>query len=185
MLQCDRGFDFRGECMRELIFDAGPLITCCQYSAVGQVVIEHMLKASRIVITSSVHDEVVVAGNRYADAQVAHRLVSQGLITVVSPPANPDLEAVIAVYGLGQGEQDSILLTTHQDMADATLVLDDHLAYLVSDRLAVRKRFLLDVIVDLARAGDLNVAVALAMVQVIRSRYPKSFVEHTLLLLKR
>lgn len=170
--------------MKELIFDAGPLITCCQFTVDGRVVIEHMLRACRITITSSVHDEVVVAGNRYADAQVAHRLISQGLIAVSNPPANPDLEAVIAVYGLGQGEQDSLLLTTHRDMANATLVLDDHLAYLVSDRLGVRKRFLLDAIADLARLGDLDASLALAIVQAIRSRYPRSFVEHTILLLE-
>ncbi len=67
----------------------------------------------------------------------------------------------------------------------ATLVLDDHLAYLVSDRLAVRKRFLLDVIADLTRDGDMDGQTALAIVEAIRSRYPRAFVEHTLLLLKR
>lgn len=101
------------------------------------------------------------------------------------PPAIPNLEAVIAIYGLGQGEQDSILLTQHDDLLEATLVLDDHLAYLVSDRLAVRKRFLLDVIAGLVIDGDMDVQTALVIVEAIRSRYPRAFVEHTLLLLKR
>jgi hypothetical protein len=171
--------------MKKLILDAGPLITSCRFTTAGQVVIDHLLAACDITIASSVRNEVVVAGQRYPDAQVAQQRINQASISVMSPPVNRDMEAVIGIYGLGEGEQDSMLLTRHSDLMDATLVLDDHLAYLVSDRLAVRKRFLLDAIADLVRDGDLDVQLALAIVEAIRSRYPRAFVEHTLLLLKR
>jgi hypothetical protein len=70
-------------------------------------------------------------------------------------------------------------LTEHADLRNATLVIDDHLAYLVSDRLERRKRFLLDVITDQVSAGSLNSKVAVDMVEAIRTRYPPAFVEHT------
>jgi len=171
--------------MRNLILDAGPLITACRFNAAGQVVIDHLLEVCRITIASSVRDEVVVAGKRYPDARIAQQRIEESSIGVMSATANPDLETVIAIYGLGQGEQESILLTQHDDLLDATLVLDDHLAYLVSDRLAVRKRFLLDVTADLAGNGELDVQLAIAIVEATRSRYPRAFVEHTLLLLRR
>jgi hypothetical protein len=96
----------------------------------------------------------------------------------LSPPTASDLEELLAPYSLGDGERESILLSEHADLRDVTLVIDDHLAYLVSDRLGRQKRFLLDVIADLANAGTI-------IVQAIRSRYPPAFVEHTLLLLRR
>lgn len=130
-------------------------------------------------------DEVVIAGNRYPDAQAAQQRIDKGQITVLSPSPDPALEALVAPYGLGDGEQDSILLAGHTALQDATLVIDDHLAYLVSDRLGRRKRFLLDVIADLASVGKLDKRLAADMVQAIRTRYPVAFVEHTLLLLRR
>lgn len=171
--------------MRELILDAGPLITACQFTVAGQVIIDHMLENCKITIANSVRDEVVFAGRRYPDAQVAQQRISQAKIVVVDPPADPLLEAVVRIYNLGQGEQDSILLTRHNDLQEATLVLDDHLAYIVSDRLAAKKRFLLDVIVDLAKAGEMDLPLARGIIEGIRTRYPKSFVEHSLLLLER
>lgn len=78
----------------------------------------------------------------------------------------------------------SILLTEHTDLEGATLVIDDHLAYLVSDRLGRQKRFLLDVIVHLVNAGELDKDLAIEMVDAVRTRYPPAFVEHTMLLLR-
>lgn len=115
--------------MKKLILDVGPLITSCRFTTAGQVVIDHLLAACDITIASSVRNEVVVAGQRYPDAQVAQQRINQASISVMSPPVNRDMEAVIGIYGLGEGEQDSMLLTRHSDLMDATLVLDDHLAY--------------------------------------------------------
>ncbi len=65
------------------------------------------------------------------------------------------------------------------------LVIDDHLAYLVSDRLGQRKRFLLDIIANLVKTEKMGRKLAIDMVQSIHTRYPPAFVEHTLLLLRR
>ena len=50
-------------------------------------------------------------------------------------------------------------------MSEAILVIDDHLAYLVCDRLGQRKRFLLDTIVDLVDAEMLDKSLAMDMVE--------------------
>jgi len=169
--------------MEKLIFDAGPLITACRFTVRGQAVIDHILQICEITIADSVHDEVVVVGQRYSDAQIAAQRVSQGSVHVQSPPEDHALKTIIQIYGLGRGEQDSILMTKHENRGDATLVVDGHLAYLVSDRLGVKKRFLLEVIADWATNGSISVELARTIVEAIRSRYPKAFVEHTLLLL--
>jgi hypothetical protein len=171
--------------MRRLVFDAGPLITACKFSAGGRLIIDHILDHCEITIAASVRDEVVLAGIRYPDAQVAQQRIDRGEITVLVPSPDSHFDALIAPYGLGNGERDSILLAWHTHEPDVTLVLDDHLAYLVSDRLGQHKRFLLDVITDLVNAGELDKKLALKMVQAIRTRYPSAFVEHTLILLQR
>ena len=171
--------------MSKLILDAGPLITACKFSAAGRVVIDYLLDACEIIVAESVRAEVVVAGARYADAQVAQERLNQGQIVALPPPIDSDLGELLVPYGLGSGEQDSILLTEHTELQDATLVIDDHLAYLVSDRLGRRKRFLLDVFADLARVRALDRGAAEEIVRAIQTRYPSAFVEHTLLLLRR
>ena len=171
--------------MYSLIFDAGPLITTCKFSVAGRLIIDHFLERCQITVATSVRDEVVIAGNRYPDAGAARQRIDVGRIAVLPPFPDHIVEALIAPYGLGAGEQDSILLAGHPDWKDATLVIDDHLAYLVSDRLGRRKRFLLDVIADLVKLDKLDVRLALSMVQAVRTRYPAAFVEHTLLLLRR
>jgi hypothetical protein len=171
--------------MEKLILDAGPFITTCKFVVEGVLFIDYMLDRCSISITDSVHEEVVIAGDRYPDASAARQRIERKRINVLSPPAVPNLETLLAPYGLGRGERDSILLTEHPELGGATLVIDDHLAYLVSDRLGRQKRFLLDVIVDLVTARQLSVALAVNMVEAIRGRYPFAFVEHTMLLLQR
>lgn len=171
--------------MSQLVFDAGPLITTCKFSVAGRLVIDYLLDYREIIVAESVRAEVVIAGARYADAQAAQQRLDRGHITALTSPTAPALEQLLAPYGLGEGERDSILLTERADLRNATLVIDDHLAYLVSDRLGRRKRFLLDVIADLANAGTLDKGIAAEIIQAIQSRYPPAFVEHTLLLLRR
>lgn len=171
--------------MKKLIFDAGPLITTCKFSVDNHLIVDHLLDYCEIMVVTSVRDEVVIAGAHYPDAQAAQQRIDEGQIAVLLPPPDPALEMLLALYGLGDGERNSILLAGRSSSEDTTLVIDDHLAYLVSDRLGQQKRFLLDVIADLAEAGKLSRELAIKIVQAIRTRYPPAFVEHTLLLLRR
>lgn len=172
--------------MERLIFDAGPLITACKFTVRGSPIIDYILEHRVIAIAASVRDEVVKAGSRYPDASTAQQRIMHGLIDVLSPlSTKPDIDAALKLYQLGIGEYDSILLATDAAAPTPTVVLDDHLAYLVSDRLHRRQRFLLDVIIDLVRSDNLERDLAIDIVQAIRQRYPPAFVEHTLLVLRR
>lgn len=170
--------------MDKLIFDAGPLITACRFSAHNQPVIDHVLRYCQVAIAASVRDEVTIAGARYPDARIAQQRIEQDRITVLVPPENHDLETLVAVYDLGDGERDTILLAEQANWQDSVLVIDDHLAYLVSDRVEKQKRFLLDVIIDLVKARKMDNRLAVEIVKAIRTRYPPAFVEHTLLVLE-
>ena len=171
--------------MNRLIFDAGPLITARKFSVAGRLVIDHVLDHCPLAVAASVCDEVVLAGARYPDAHVAQQRIEREQIAVLVPKPGSGREALIAPYNLGDGERDSILLAGDAHLSEAVLVVDDHLAYLVCDRLGQRKRFLLDTIVDLVDAGMLDKSLAMDMVETIRTRYSPAFVEHTKLLLQR
>lgn len=168
-----------------LILDAGPLITSCRFGVANRLIVDHLLDLCRIAIARSVYDEVVIAGSRHPDAAAARHRVESGQIVVLPSFSDPQVEILIAPYGLGRGERESILLTGHPDLKDAVLVIDDHLGYLVSDRLGRRKRLLLDVIADLVKLDRLDVRLALDMIHAVRTRYPTAFVEHSVRLLQR
>jgi len=171
--------------MLKFVFDAGPLITACKFYVEGQLVIDHLLAHCQVVIPVAVYDEVVIAGSRFLDAQEAKRRVDTGNIEVATPVSNAGLTPILTLYGFGDGEQEAISLVLEDDFQSTILVVDDHLAYLVSDRLGAPKLFLLDLVVQMVREKQLTTSVGCSIVEAIRQRYPESFVEHTLLILEQ
>ena len=171
--------------MRRLIFDARPLITACKFRVQGQLVLDHLLATSQIIIPPSVQNEVVISSHQFADAQEAEQRISVEAIDVIAPTTvSGNVPIILGLYGLGNGERDAILLTYRTDLDGAWLVMDDYLCYLVSDRLDVKKLFLLDLIPRLVTQGDWDRALAAEIVEATRPRYAPAFVEHSLLLLK-
>ena len=170
--------------MIKYIFDAGPLITACKFQVQGLYIIDHLLRHCDVFVAESVKNEVVVAGTKYDDAKVAKKRIDSGQISVLYPPNKPELASLITPYKLGSGEMDSILLLGHPSLQKATLVIDDHLAYLVCSRLGKPRLFLLDAIIELVE-NNLDRALALHMIDAIKSRYPAAFIEHTRLMLQR
>ena len=169
------------------IFEAGPLISACKCAVGNRVVIDFLIPLVSITIPTAVYQEVAVAGSRYPDAAVARQRVDAGSITVETPQPNPDLAAVLALYRLGQGETEAILLTAEK-MAQGTtvmLVVDDILAYVVCDRAKVNKLLFLDFLVMLTREGLLGAEEATDIVQSVQNRYPGPFVAHTLQMLAK
>ena len=171
--------------VNKLIFDAGPLITACKFDVRGRLVVDYIRDHYEIIVATSVCEEVIVAGARYPDAQAARERIDNGRIDVLAPPTELDLGRLLEPYNLGIGEYESILLTQHSEAQNAVVIIDDHLAYLVSDRIGCRQRFLLDVILDMGTHDKLNSYLAIEIVQAIRTRYPPAFVEHTLIALQR
>jgi predicted nucleic acid-binding protein len=171
--------------MQRLIFDASPLITACKFRVRGQLVLDHLLATSQIIIPPSVQSEVVISSHQFADAQEAEQRISAGVIDVITPATvSGNVPTILGLYGLGNGERDAILLTYRTDLDGAWLVMDDYLGYLVSDRLGVKKLFLLDLIPRLVTQSDLDRVLATEIVEATRPRYAPAFVEHSLLLLK-
>ncbi len=165
----------------EYIFDAGPLITVCRFSVRSRLVIDHLLAHCQIVVPQAVQQEVIVVGERYADAQEAKRHIAAGAIRVALPiPAPASLEKALRLYELGDGECQSILLAYQMG---ACLVIDDYLGYLVSDRLGIQKRFLLDLLVRLTEEAGLDQSLACKIADAVRPRYTRAMIEHTLLML--
>lgn len=165
----------------EYIFGAGPLITICRCTVRGRLVIDHLLAHCQIVVPQAVQREVIVVGERYSDAQEAKRRIAAGKIRVAMPiPAPALLEKAVRLYELGDSEYQSILLACQME---ACLVIDDYLGYLVSDRLGIQKRFLLDLLVRLTEEAELDRWLACEIADAVRPRYTRAMVEHTLLML--
>ena len=139
------------------------MITACKFHAEGQLVIDHILACCQVVIPAAVHDEVVIAGAKFLDAQEAKRRADAGHIEVTTPILDAVLMQVLALYGFGYGEQEAIGLMCEDGFRDAVLIVDDHLAYLVSDRLGVPKPFLLDLIVHMVREKQLTAVLGRGM----------------------
>ena len=165
----------------KVVFDAGPLITSCKFTVRGRLILDFVLDGGFVAIPTAVYDEVMRAPMRFADAREARQRVDAGKIQVVAPQLDPSIQTILNLYRLGDGEQQAILLMRQQDYT--ALIVDDHLAYLVADRLHVSKRFFLDLIVGLQQAGQLDITDAKAIVAAVRPRYPPAFVEHTLRML--
>lgn len=144
--------------------------------------IDFLAPLTPITIPTAVYQEVVVAGSRYPDAAVAQQQVTAGNITVEAPQPNPDLTAILALYRLGKGETEAILLTAEKMAQEESIILvvDDILAYVVADRVKVNKVLFLDFLVILTREGLVGVEEATDIVQSVQSRYPRPFVAHTL-----
>lgn len=169
----------------EVIFDAGPLISACRSAVGNRAVIDLLLPQVSIIVPTAVYQEVIVAGARYPDAAVAQQRVDAGLIMVQAPRPNSDLAAVLGLYNLGKGETEAIALATEKmgQSQAITLTVDDTLAYMVCDRLKVNKVLFLDLLVRLVQEGLMKSEEATDIIQSVSSRYPRSFVAHTLWML--
>lgn len=168
--------------MLTVIFDAGPLITACKFESQGKLVIDHLLPECRIMISSSVEEEVAVLGASYPDGVAAGERIAQGVIQVETVMTRKWAQH-LADYALGEGERDSIELCNQVKEVKA-LVTDDYLAFVAATRLGVEAWMLPDLVLKLARGGGLTVEAAEAILKVIRPRYRAGVIEHSLVQLQ-
>jgi predicted nucleic acid-binding protein len=129
----------------KLIIDAASLITAATFAVDGHTVAEHITQCCLLRIAPAVHHEVIIAGTIYPDAAQVQAMVGDGRITVESPPRS--VAPVLDGYRLGRGEKESIILALTQPDTDY-LVVDDRLAFIVSDRMTVPKILLVDLLVE-------------------------------------
>lgn len=74
------------------------------------------------------------------------------------------------VYKLGSGEKESLILVLTQLSVDY-LVIDDCLAFIVSDRMTVPKILLVALVAELVWRGRLERALVERMLKAIEQRY--------------
>lgn len=78
------------------------------------------------------------------------------------------------------------MLRTIFDTAPADfLVIDDKLAYIVSDRLGVTKSFRLDLVLTLVEQRGLTTTLAEEIINVARPRYSDGLIRHSLKMLEK
>jgi predicted nucleic acid-binding protein len=129
-----------------------------------------------------VYNEVIVAGAAYPDAALVQGMVASGQIVVESPPVSG--ATVLDSYKLGRGEKESMILTLTQPDVDY-LVVDDRLAFIVSDRMTAPKILLADLLVELVWKGFMERELAEKILKAIEPRYAPGFIPHTLKILER
>ena len=169
--------------MLKLIFDTNALITSCKFYVHGLPVIKYIAERCEIIISHSVNEEVVSAGGRYPNAVVAKELIREGKIGVRRPPFWD--YNVLDHYNLGKGEKESIVLTVEMGDEMDFIVTDDRLAYVVIDRMGIKKLLFLDLIVELVERTLMDLELARSIIDAIESRYPEAFIYHTLKILER
>jgi predicted nucleic acid-binding protein len=99
---------------------------------------------------------------------------------VTMPPDN-----VMALYGLGRGEQAAMALAFILKTEIDYVVLDEKLAYIVCDRLNLPKLFFLDLVLKLVEHGTLSKEIGREIIQVVTPRYSTGMVAHSLQILEK
>ncbi len=169
--------------MLKVIFDTNALITSCKFYVHGLPVIKHVVERCEIIISHSVNEEVVSAEGRYPDAVVAKELIRDGKIKIRRVPFL-DYD-VLDRYKLGKGEKESIVLAVEMGEELDFIVTDDRLAYIVIDRMEIKKALFLDLIVELVERSSMDLELAKLIINAIELRYPEGFIYHTLKILVR
>jgi predicted nucleic acid-binding protein len=166
----------------KLVVDSASLITAAKFAVDGLTIADHLAQRCQLLIVPAVYHEVIVAGVAYPDAARVQAMVEAGHITVTAPLVSD--ASVLDSYKLGQGEKESIILALTQPEVDY-LVVDDRLAFIVSDRMTVHKILLADLLVELVWKGNMERKLAERMLQTIVSRYAQGFIPHSLKMLER
>jgi len=169
--------------MLRFIVDTNALITACKFSVRGVPVIKLIAGTCKLIISTSVHDEVVSTGDKYPDALVAKELIEDGKIEVRGVELGD--HDILNRYKLGKGEKESIVLAVEMNENVDFIVTDDRLAYIVMTRMDLNTMLFLDLIVTLVERGMLTRAVANAIVKAVEPRYPEGFIYHTLKILEK
>jgi hypothetical protein len=169
-----------------LVFDASALITAARFEVNGISILDHILSHCRILIPETVRTEVVDAGLQggYADAILLSERINSGVIQVaMTQPKASAFQRVLDDYGIEAGDKDLLWLCRQLSNYEFAVV-DDRLLYVILNRFEMRPRFLLDVMVWLAKRGDWPEDLARQALEVVRLRYRSGFITHSLEQLK-
>lgn len=167
--------------MLKVIFDSSALITCCKFKVQSCYIMEHVLRICEVFIPDAVAVEAGIASEKYPDATVAERMIKEGAIKVQCVELPED--DVLDRYKLGKGEKEAIILGIEKE--DAIVITDDRLAYVVMDRMKIKKLLFLDLLIEFVEKKRVEREVAEQIVAAVKQRYPEGFIYHTLKILER
>ena len=167
---------------RRAIFDTSALITACKFTVRGRRLVAWILQGHGIVLPSGVAEEALRGKDRHEDAAVIAELIASKAIQ--AEPARVPPDSFLHAYELGSGEKEAICLYLDHGEAVTPVVTHDKLAYLVCDRMGVRKRLFLDLVLDLVRDGVLAIDMAREIIAACVSRYSRGITRHSLVLLE-
>lgn len=159
------------------IFDTSPLITICAFDVNGTTVADILRQICTISMVETVTKEAT-ANPKYSDAATIIQLITENKLFQIPVPVT-DVDRQIDLYAkLGIGERDTIRAGVANKAA--SIILDDHLAFVIATRFGQEPILLLDFLVKLSKDQRLDQQVAIQIVQSIARRYSQPFVEHTL-----
>ncbi len=165
----------------KVVVDSASLITAAKFDVDDRTVVDHIVDRCHVIIAPTVYQEVILAGGIHPDAAHVQKMVTDGHIAVEAPSASN--ATVLDSYKLGRGEKESMILAlTRPDIA--YLVVDDRLAFIVSDRMTVPKILLADLLVELVWKGFMERELSEKMLKAIEPRYAPGFIHHTLRILE-
>ncbi len=156
----------------QIILDTSPLITLCSFRVNNQRVVEYLLDLASVFVVDTVAKEAT-ANPGYADSAVVAQLLETRRITKLAIPMTAFDQTIDGYTKLGQGERHTIRLSLM--MPEASLVLDDYLAFVIASRFGLKPVLLLDLIVSFVEK-----ARAIEIVEQLAPRYSAPFVSHTL-----
>ena len=163
------------------LFDASSLISIAKFSVRGSLIIDYILRGCTIKMPQTIKREVVDDGlmGSYPDATRIQKRIDRGHIDVIPDSSLPNaFDELLTDYGLEDGDKSMIASRLHHPRFH--LVSDDQLLYIVASRLGWRIMFLPDLIVRLFRRDIIDKEISLEMLWVIRPRFGKGFIEHSI-----
>lgn len=137
----------------------------------------------RILVPRIVEREILAGQGKYSDAKIAAERLKVNEIEVFD--VSDSSSSVLSAYGLGSGEQGVMLLAFSIKSMIDYVILDDKLAYIVSDRVLLPKLFLLDLILEMAFRDILTADLVKEICHSVSPRYSQGMIEHTLLMLEK
>jgi hypothetical protein len=163
-------------------WDATSLITCAKFQVGGRLLLDYMLDATAIVISTTVHQETVDVGlaRGYPDAVEIKARIDAGRIEVrnVARLSDP-FEEVLDLYGLQEGDKAVVRLALQAADVETT-VTDDRLLFAVLHRCGHEALFLPDFVEKAVADGVFDAATGQQLLLAMRPRLSIGFVEHSL-----
>ncbi len=163
------------------LLDTGPLISLCAFPTQGRRAhIQTVLNYADLAISAGVAREALHEPP-HPDVKIFKPLLESGQLTAKPVPTQPEMLDIAYAEKLGVGERD--IIRVGLGILEAFTVIDDKDAFQIANRFGLRPMVFQDMLVLLAREFGLPKLTAVEIVQNTASRYPASFLVHTLFLL--